>query len=62
MAKVVKSTDKKQDFISFIASMSDTEINEYIKSHGKPPKKIEMIDVLEIPERSLEEWINSLSR
>ncbi len=36
----VKSTDKKRDFIALLASMSDNEINEYIKIHGKPPKKV----------------------
>lgn len=33
-----RETTKKRDFIEFIASMSDVEINEYIKRHGKKPK------------------------
>ena len=34
------STDKKKDFIELLASMSNDEINEFIKTHGKPPKKV----------------------
>ena len=33
-----RETTKKRDFIEFISSMSDVEINEYIKRHGKKPK------------------------
>ena len=62
MAKVTRSTENKQDFISFIASMSDTEINDYIKIHGKPPKKVTMIEIIDNSERSYEEWKISLSR
>ena len=62
MAKVTRSTDNKQDFISFIASMSDTEINDYIKTHGKPPKKVAMIEIVDNSERSCEEWKISLNR
>ena len=36
----VKSTAKKRDFIALLAQMSDNDINEYIKVHGKPPKKV----------------------
>ena len=35
-----KTYDKKQDFIELLASMSDNDINEYIKRHGKKPKKV----------------------
>ena len=42
MGKVQKTTFKKQDFINLLASMDHNEINEYIKSHGKPPKKIRL--------------------
>lgn len=42
MGKVKKTTFKKQDFINLLASMSHNEINEYIKSHGKPPKKVRL--------------------
>lgn len=62
MAKVTRSTENKQDFISFIASMSDTEINDYIKTHGKPPKKVTMIEIVDNSGRSYKEWKTSLSR
>ena len=35
-----KTYDKKQDFIQLLASMSHNDINEYIKRHGKKPKKV----------------------
>ena len=38
-----KSTKNKRDFIALLASMSDNEINDYIKAHGKGPKKVRMI-------------------
>ena len=34
------STEKKHDFIKLLASMSNEEINEFIVTHGKPPKKV----------------------
>lgn len=42
MGKVVKSTERKRDFIEFLSSVTDTELNDYIKIHGKPPKKVRM--------------------
>ena len=30
----------KDEFISILTSMSDIEINEFIKKNGKPPKRI----------------------
>ena len=42
MGKVVHSTSKKRDFIEFISQMTDTKLNEYIKTHGKPPKKVRL--------------------
>ena len=63
MAKVTKTTENKQDFISFIASMSDTEINDYIKTHGKPPKKVTMIEIIDDNStKTFKEWKNSLAR
>lgn len=41
-----KSKDNKKDFINFISSMSDVEINELIKSKGKPPKKVNMARIV----------------
>lgn len=40
-----KTDEKKRDFIKLIASMSDTEINDYIIQHGKPPKLVVMARV-----------------
>ena len=34
----VSSTEKKENFIETLMSMSDIEINEFIKTHGKQPK------------------------
>ena len=45
MAKI-KSTSKKRDFIAEISSMSDTELNDYIKAHGKPPKPIRLYHLI----------------
>ena len=36
----------KEDFISVLNSMTEIELNEYIKSKGKPPKPIRPILVL----------------
>lgn len=41
-----KTHDKRRDFIQLLASMSDVEINEYIKNHGKPPKPVVMCRVV----------------
>ena len=62
MASLKKSTDNKQDFIQFISSMSNTEINDYIKAHGKPPKKVVMFDIVDKSKRSYEECMTSLKR
>lgn len=45
MAKI-KSTSKKRDFIAEISSMSDTELNDYIKAHGKPPKPVRLYHLI----------------
>lgn len=36
----------KKDFIDRLMEFTDTELNDYIKSHGKPPKKIEMCHIV----------------
>ena len=36
----------KESFIQILNGMTDKEINEYIKSKGKPPKSIRPILVL----------------
>lgn len=43
---VLNKENIKEDFISLLNSMSPQEINEYIKSKGKPPKSIRPILVL----------------
>ena len=40
-------TKKKQDFIDKLMEMTQTEINEYIKKFGKPPKLVEMCKIVE---------------
>lgn len=37
----------KDDFISVLMSMSDTEINNYIKENGKPPKKVRLYHLVD---------------
>lgn len=44
---MAKTYDNKRDFIQLIASMSQTEINDYIKRHGKPPKMVMMFHNVE---------------
>ena len=46
MAKIKKSTENKQDFIDVLASMSPTDINDYIKRFGKPPKPVRLYRLL----------------
>lgn len=41
-----KSHDKKRDFIKILSSMSDTEINDYIKTYGKGPKPVIMCTIV----------------
>lgn len=42
-----KTHDKKRDFIQLLCEMTDTEINDYIKMHGKGPKPVEMCVIVE---------------
>lgn len=41
MAK--KTYNNRKNFIDELCSMSDIEINDFIKTNGKPPKMIEMM-------------------
>ena len=41
-----KTHENKRDFIKILTSMSDVELNEYIKTHGKPPKQVIMCRVV----------------
>lgn len=38
----MKSKEKKKDFIERISSMTDKELNDYIKRHGTGPKPVVM--------------------
>ena len=61
MSKVKRTEQCKKDFISIISSMTDNEINEYIKAHGKPPKPIEMCTIINpCMDEGLEEWITKI--
>lgn len=41
-----KTHENKRDFIKILTSMSDVELNEYIKTHGKPPKPVVMCRII----------------
>ena len=41
-----KTHEKKRDFIQLLMSMTDTEINDYIKRHGKGPKPVVMCTIV----------------
>lgn len=42
----MKTKNNKKSFIQILSMMSDTEINDYIKRHGKPTKKVEMCRII----------------
>lgn len=44
---MAKTHENKRDFIQLLMSMSDTEINDYIKRHGKGPKPVVMCTIVE---------------
>lgn len=44
MAK--KTYNKKRDFIKLISSMSNNELNDYIKQHGSKPKPVNMVVIV----------------
>ena len=37
----------KEDFINTLIQLSDTELNDYIKKHGKPPKKVRLYHLID---------------
>ena len=41
---MAKTYNNKRDFIEQLMSMTDTEINDYIKQNGKQPKNINKIN------------------
>ena len=42
-----KTHNNRRDFINILMSMSDVELNEYIKTHGKPPKPVMMCRLID---------------
>lgn len=42
-----KTYNKKKDFIKIISSMSNTELNDYIKAHGCGPKPVVMCRIVD---------------
>lgn len=44
---MAKTHDNKKDFIQLLCMMSDTELNDYIKRHGKGPKPVVMCTIVE---------------
>ena len=44
---MAKTHNKRNDFIQTLCMMSDTEINDYIKRHGKPPKPVVMCRIVD---------------
>ena len=44
---MAKTYENKKDFIQLLIMMSDTEINDYIKRHGKGPKPVVMCTIVE---------------
>lgn len=44
---MAKTHENKRDFIQLLCMMSDTEINDYIKRHGKGPKPVVMCTIVE---------------
>ena len=42
-----KTEKKKRDFIAILSSMTDTELNNFIKMNGKPPKPVVMCRIVD---------------
>lgn len=42
-----KTHNKKRDFIQLISSMTNTELNDYIKTHGSEPKPVVMCRIVD---------------
>ena len=43
---MAKTHNSKKDFIKILSSMTDTEINDYIKKYGKGPKPVIMCTIV----------------
>ena len=55
----MRKTENREDFISLLASMDATEINEYIKKYGKPPKTVRLYKLINNKEMTYEEFRSS---
>ena len=44
---MAKTHDKKRDFIKIISSMTNTELNDYIKQYGSEPKPVVMCRIID---------------
>jgi hypothetical protein len=42
-----KTYKKKEDFLDKLMSMTDTELNDFIKKYGKPPKPCIMCSIVD---------------
>ena len=42
----LKTDKKKRDFIALISAMDETELNNFIKMNGKPPKPVVMCRIV----------------
>lgn len=42
-----KTYNKKEDFLLLLSSMTNNELNDFIKNHGSKPKKIPMCYLLD---------------
>ena len=49
---MAKTYDKKRDFIRLISSMTNNELNEYIKQHGSDPKPVVMCRIIDDENKS----------
>ena len=50
-----KTYNKKRDFIATISAMSNTELNNYIKQYGSPPKPVVMCRIIGNKEKDKKE-------
>lgn len=42
----MRTHNKKDDFIKKISSMTNKELNDYIKSKGSKPKPVKMVSII----------------
>ena len=49
---MAKTHDNKEDFIHILSMMDQNEINDYIKRHGKRPKKTVLATLVKKPDQN----------